>query len=458
MLKILSTATGISLANTLDLAGAEAALATGDVGAVGRELSFLFPDDPDVERLDDLVRLAFGRPAPDIELSPAATLFYDSMARSRRLIGSRQSVPLRESRMLIGKNFDFVGSKEGMEGWTIPQCLNFLLMGQIRPTRRAAVVGTMRDDGIYVLEWIAYYLALGFEHIFIYTNDNADRSEELLRLLAGHKVITLIESETSGKVAPEAKAYEHSIHFLHELREFEWVLYVDSDEYFVPAPRFQNSILNVLAAVKERFPGHEPSAVCYPWLWFISEMAYLRTPGFLIERFQHARFHWITKALVRLQDAVSMRHEHFPDVKSGCFLVDSAFETLPFDVRKTWNDHNPQYSGGQINHYWPKSFEEFAIKKARGQALQLEKNLYDRPFELFFSWNGYASKTNYYPIDPVVLERVRQNVRKMKDLEAVRAVADRIDREFPALLDKYYGGRDDLRSLYWRHKRRPAGL
>ncbi len=76
---------------------------------------------------------------------------------------------------MIGRDLEFIASLKGMEGWTIPQCLNFLLLEQIRPARRAAVVGTMRDDGIYTIEWIAYHLAL-----------------------------------TSGKVPPEVKAYRVS--------------------------------------------------------------------------------------------------------------------------------------------------------------------------------------------------------------------------------------------------------
>jgi hypothetical protein len=442
----------------LDISRAEAALASGDVAALSSELAILFPDDPDVDRVGDLVRLALGKPTGELTLSGTAQVFFESIARTRRLLESGQFDQCRQDRMLIGTDMDFIANLKGIEAWTIPQFLNFLTLGLIRPTRRAAVVGTMRNDGIYALEWIAYYLALGFEHIFIYTNDNADGSDTLLRMLSHQKIITLIESETSGKVGPEAKAYEHSIQLLQELREFEWALYVDSDEYFVPAPRFGNSVMNVLAALEEQFPERLPSCVCYAWLWFISEMAYLRTPGFLIERFQHARPHWITKGLVRLQDVVSMRHEHYPDVKVGGFLVDSAFSIISGDVKELWKKRNPQYSGGHLNHYWPKSFEEFALKKARGQTLNLDENLYDRPFEMFFRWNGYGSVDNYYPIDPVMLGRVRETVKKFKGMAGVGAVADQIERGFPALLKHFYDGEEHLRSLYSRHKTEVASL
>ncbi|MGP0074270.1 MAG: glycosyltransferase family 2 protein [Bryobacteraceae bacterium] len=447
-----------SLNYTPDIRKAEAAFASGDVEALSGELTALFPHDPDLHRVGDLVRGALGAPTQKLALSGTAALFFENIARTKQLLGSPGPDPCHQYRMLVGAGFDFIANLDGIPGWTIPQFLNFLVIGQIRPTRHAAVVGTMRDDGIYALEWIAYYLALGFEHIFIYTNDNADGSEALLRVLAERKIITLIESETSGEVGPEAKAYEHSLQFLHHLRDFEWVFYADSDEYFVPASRFGNSVLKVLAMLEEKFPDRLPSAICYPWLWFISDMAFAREPGLLIERFQHARHHWITKSLVRPRDIVSMRHEHFPDVKHGGFLVDSALAPLPFDVRDQWKGHNPQYAGGRINHYWPKSFEEFAIKKARGQAIKLKENLYDRPFELFFAWNGYASKDNHYPISPVILQRVRKKIEALKEIEGVSALADRIDRGFSALLRHYYSGRHDLRRLYARHNTEPTQM
>ena len=234
-------------------------MALGDVAALCNELTILFPRDPDVSRVEDLVRLALGDASREIALSGTASIFFKSIATTRRLIQSGSSHLHCENQMLIGKDLDFIGNLKGVPAWTIPQCLNFSLLGQIRPTRRAAAVVTMRDDGIYALEWIAYHLALGFEHIFIYTNDNSDGSEKLLRILSEQQIITLIESETSGKIAPEAKAYEHSIHLLHELRDFEWIFYLDSDEYFVPAPEYGNSVSNVLSGCAGRtFPRPAP--------------------------------------------------------------------------------------------------------------------------------------------------------------------------------------------------------
>ena len=264
---------------------------------------------------------------------------------------------------MIGAELDFLGEAAGADGWSLPQFLNYMLLGRLRPSRRAAVVGAMRDDGIYIMEWVAHYLALDFDHIFIYTNDNVDGSETLLRTLADHRIITLIEVETAGTVPPEGKAFEHSIHLLQELRDFEWVLFVDSDEYLAPAARFNQSIATLLTALSQRFRQRLPSAICYHWLWYVSGMIYERRPGILLERFSHAGPHWLMKSLVHLDDVVSMRQQHFPEIKPGGFLVDSSFK--PLNAGTLWERHKPQYDGGRINHYWARSFEEFSVKKAR---------------------------------------------------------------------------------------------
>lgn len=447
----------------LDISKAEAAFLSRDVAATCLEFVALFPGHPQLARIEALVRFAMGEPAPELathlDFDSEARVFLQSIQKTNERLEASRNTQAREppiaQRIQIGADLDFLGQMEGIEGWSICQCLNFLALQQLRPTRGAAVVGTMRDDGIYALEWIAHYQALGFEHIFIYTNDNSDGSEVLLRRLADQGIITLIESTTARKVAPEVKAYEHSIQLLTDLRHFAWVLYVDSDELFTPAPQYDNDVKNILAALAQRYPDRLPSAVCYVWRWYVSGMAFARTPGLLIERFQHATPHSLTKSLVRLQDAVSMRRDHFPDFKAGGFLVDSAFERLPQDTNLMWKKREPQYAGGCVNHYWPKSFEEFAIKKARGQTLDLETNLYDRPFSLFFEWNGHEVEENRFPIDARLLARVQEKVEALRRIDGVGVLADQISREFPKLIAHYYGDEGNLRALYDEHMRPP---
>jgi glycosyl transferase family 2 len=433
-----------------DLGRAEKALSENDAQALREELTALFPNQLSIEQTRKVVQFALSDAASPPSAAAPEQMFVESIAETKRLLRGAPLPGVKHTS--ISAELDFLCDTGGVDSWSIPQCLNFLLLSRIRPRRRSVVVGAMRDDGIYILEWVAHYLALGFDHVIVYTNDNSDGSEELLRLLAEHSVITLVESEISGTVPPESKAFGHALHLLHDLRDFEWALFVDSDEYFVPAPRYGNSVASVLAAVKQRFPEKPASGICYDWLWFISGMAYKRTPPLLLERFQHAVPHHLTKCLARIRDVVSMRRDHFAELKGGGVLVDSVFD--PVDPSSISPGRIPQYGGGRINHYWARSFEEFAIKRARGASLNLDENLYDRPFSTFFAWNGFESPQNRYPVDPVLLGNVKRKIEELEALDGVRAAATKINLNFPHFL-KRVASNGNLRKLYQDAKTEP---
>jgi hypothetical protein len=417
------------------------------IGAVGGSVRKRWLD------LAPWVRFALDPSAPVPRGTAGSGLVLaESIRRLRDTMQGGKVPDLAPNRLVIGRDLDVLGDPDDLERWSAAQCLNLILLRQITPVHAAAVVGTMRDDGIYALEWIAHYKELGFERVIIYTNDNADGSEQLLRCLAEHNEITLIESETAGTVRPEVKAFQHAIHLLHDLREFEWVLFVDSDELLILAPYYQYSISRVLQRIGQKYPAHPPSAVLYQWLWFVSGMIYGREPGLLMERFQHAHPHWLTKTLVRLPDLQSMILQHRPVLRPGCFAVDS--ELQRFDLARAFEQRAPRYAGGYLAHYWAKSFEEFSLKKARGDSLNIEDNEYKRDFSLFFSWNRAETAATLQPVDRVFLRRVKKRIALLRELEGVAEKEQEINRRFGQLLSRYdrVGG---LRKLYAEFNREP---
>ena len=352
-------------------------------------------------------------------------------------------------------SLDFIADLGGFEGWSAELLLTRLALDTLKPRRRAAVVGTMRDDGIYILEWIAHHRALGFEHFFIYTNDNADLSDRLLGCLARSGIATVVDNEISGQVPPEAKAFGHALNLVPALRDYEWALFIDSDEFLVPAPRFEYSVDAVLSVLEGAFPSRDAAAVCYDWLWFVSDFVYERRPGLLCERFQHARSHKLTKCIARPRDVLSMRRQHFPEVAPGLRIVDSLFQ--PLREEEIFERTSAEYGGGRINHYWPKSFQEFSVKKARGAILGTEGNLYDRPFSTFFTWNGYGTTQNAFPTDPQMLAGIQEEIAWLRSLPGVSEAADDIDRSFPQLLEKICE-ENTLRTLYIANRAEPGPL
>jgi len=464
----------------MDLEPARDAFAAADVERLSAELAALFPNDPEIARVQEFARFTLHGGAFPADTIPATRIFLEHIARiSPHPVTAEQTrspapapapaptpgpapAPIsaaapasatRTSRRFLSRDLDFIADLAGIVRWSIAQTLNRFVMDRIEPKKRAAVVGTMRDDGIYIMEFVAHYLALGFEHIFIYTNDNADSSLDLLDVLSEHGLITVLESEVTGKVPPEAKAFGYALNLLDELRDYEWALFVDSDEFLVPEVRYEFSIDAVLDALALEDSQGRVAGICYDWLWFISDMAFERAPGLLCERFQHAKPHWLAKCLVRVRDVISMRHQHYPEVAPGFTVVDSLFE--PLDLSTIWQRRQAQYGGGRINHYWPRSFEEFAIKKARGASLEMQDNQYDRPYEQFFSWNGHSAAENSHPTDPKHMQKVKDQIDALRALEGVAAVADRIEREFSSFLARVTP-HQDLRAEYAKNRAEPV--
>lgn len=364
-----------------------------------------------------------------------------------RLVPSNRKISPREDEARLEHHEFALWSEDVRKG--------FLSALEIKPSRKVAVVVAMRDDGVSILEWVAHYRALGFDGIFVYSNDNADGSDDLLRLLADAGVLTFIESHTTGRFSPQRKAFEHSIRLLPELRDFEWVFYADSDE-FLDLEQHGQSVIRMLDALAARFPTSAPSAVCYRWKWFVSGGAFARGPGILLTRFQHGNPHRVFKSIVRLRDVVSMCRLHFPDTREPGFFVDANFEPIPEsrNVDDTWNYVNApiRNEGGYIRHYWNKSFEEFVIKKRRGDALGMAENPYQRDFHLFFDWNGPETPDNKDTPSDFLVHAVKREIARLNQIPGVYELDQRLQNGFAGLIETA-GGSAALRAIYDEHRK-----
>jgi hypothetical protein len=330
---------------------------------------------------------------------------------------------------------DPLGQPGSHENWTPAQWLNAYMLRQTKPVHQLAAVVSMRDDGISILEWIAHYRVLGVANIFVYTNDNIDGSDELLRRLATEHVITLIENRMDGDLGgnPQRKAFGHALHLLPELWEHEWVLFADSDEFLLPHPGYGGRIGALIDDAVSRFPARAPSAICFNWLWYVSGETYAYEPKPLLRRFRHAVPRGGTKSLVRLRDIFSMHRIHFPEMAPGGFLITSDFSVL--EKAKRWRKDAPVFASGQLNHYWTKSFEEFAIKKRRGDATGLPT--FQRQFEQFFSNNAAETPENFAPPPEAHVLAVEAEMARLMALPCVAACVASIHARLPEMLGRF---------------------
>src|SRR5579859_6521865 len=71
----------------------------------------------------------------------------------------------------VGQDLDFLADTCFLPNLTFIQLVNLLFLRRITPSKPVAVVVTARDEGLYLLEWTAFYRTIGVTEIFVYTND-----------------------------------------------------------------------------------------------------------------------------------------------------------------------------------------------------------------------------------------------------------------------------------------------
>ena len=339
-----------------------------------------------------------------------------------------------------GRDLDALALQPGRSSGT--KAVNLALMRLIQPTRTAAAVITAKNEGCYLLECVAHYRAVEFEHVFIYTNDNSDNSDALLAALGRTPFVTVIRNEVGHLASPQVKAYEHSIHLLRALRDFEWVSYFDVDEFLIPAEHHDHSVIDAIAALRRRHPGRGPSAICYNWNVYGSEGQIRRRPGLVQERFRHSALERMFKSLVRLADIDSMALIHMPN-PDGLAFVNAAFEPVTVGFDCMTDPPGPVH--GTLSHYYQKSFEEFGVKSHRGRG-GAPGGLEGKGLDTFFAWDVPATPATCNPAPPRLLARVRQELAALRAVSEIADAAQAAEHAYQALSRRVNG--DDLHARF----------
>ncbi len=373
---------------------------------------------------------------PGRTLPPGRTL-RDAFNENIAALTCGGPAPPDPAHQVLGLELDELITDWGL--WSSLKQANFDLMRAIPPTCTAAVVATVKNEGAYLVEWVAHQRAVGFEHVFLYTNDNTDDSGPLLTALSRTDFVTVIYNQVSRHIPPQGKAYEHSLHLLRDLRRYEWVAYLDADEFLVPAGRYDFHLLPLLTALQQRDPAGDVAALAVNWQFFGSNGQVRRTEGLLLERFQHSQPSPLVKCMVRLSRVTAMRQVHVPEPLDA-LTVNSAFEPVRAQDGLV---PPPAQPGIQLNHYYGRSFEEFCLKQARGRGNVLG-GLVGKGMETFFQWDVPATLANHTPPPPTLLARLRREVEHLMALPSI-AVAMQATMHRTAQQSRHLIGDPDAR-------------
>ena len=190
---------------------------------------------------------------PIIEAAFGATL--------RRICNPSWTADFSTPKPVVGPEYDPLAGLPPQVRWSRLQHELVGKLRQIEPKYKLAVLTMMCNDAPYIAEFVAHHLAVGVERIFVYTNNNIDSSLAVLRWFEANGLVTVLPMVTAGGMHIQRKNYHHALFLLPELRLYDWVGVIDSDEYLLPDSRYNYHLPTMLDAApvgrggRLSFPG-----------------------------------------------------------------------------------------------------------------------------------------------------------------------------------------------------------
>lgn len=228
-----------------------------------------------------------------------------------------------------------------------------------------AICGIVKNEGPYLLEWIAYHKAVGVDFFFIYDNLSTDNSYDILRVLDRQGIIKTYRQHEEDGGSPQLNAYNHCIR--HHSEDADLITFIDADEFIAPGKDVD--LRNHLDEIFRSNP--DMSAMAINWKIFGSSGENKKRPGFVIERFQRCDVNpsRVIKTVVKPK-AVKKMFIHYAELKSGRYGDELgrsvSFLEEPGGIPGRIVDASVENI--QLNHFMVKSREEFKNKRARGNA------------------------------------------------------------------------------------------
>lgn len=249
--------------------------------------------------------------------------------------------------------------------------------GMGKPTKHL-VIAAMRNEGPFILEWVAWYRMLGFE-VLVLTNDCTDRSPALLDALEMAGWLTHVRHQPVDGEAPKKSAHRHAR--LHPgTQEADWIFVCDVDEFLV-LHRGDGTVACYLDSFDIPFRG-----IGVHWRCFGTSGVddFADTP--IHQQFVHAseHQHWVNrnfKTLFHGPKDFGSFGAHGPRMKKGRWgtpqerlITGDGTEIESYHPRNSalYKTEIPMitHETAQINHYILRSFESFSLKLGTPSASQ----------------------------------------------------------------------------------------
>ncbi len=236
---------------------------------------------------------------------------------------------------------------------------------------------TMKNEGPYMLEWVAFHRSLGIDHFVIFTNDCEDGTDEMARRLQDLGLATHVSNEVKEGGNPQHQMLRRARR-QPKVKESDWLLCLDVDEFW-NIRCGDNSFGSLISQVEHR-AGQPVDAISFAWKLFgsagnISFEDRPVTEAFVMADMEfpyHSSRAFGLKTLFRNNGKFTRFGPHRPKgIEAGkeddIAWSDASGNLFPA-AKVGWRAwRNFDHSFGRIHHYSVRSMDGFLIKRDRGR-------------------------------------------------------------------------------------------
>ncbi|WP_166418600.1 glycosyltransferase family 2 protein [Cochlodiniinecator piscidefendens] len=255
------------------------------------------------------------------------------------------------------------------------------LTSDAAPLNSVVGVTTMKNEGPYILDWVAYHMWLGFTHFLVYTNDCSDGTDEILDRLERRGLVTRIDNpanidagERPQRIAL-AMAQEHPV-----IQAADAYMVFDVDEYInIHTP--EGTIRSLMDATGN------PELIAMTWRFFgcsgVTEFADVPVPMQFancapqLVRVPH--HNWGFKTFARFPSTYSKFGIHRPlkpTSKTMPHWVNGSGDPMPDRyLEDGWRSSLESWGYGLVtlNHYSIRSLDSYLVKRDRGRTNHINR-------------------------------------------------------------------------------------
>lgn len=246
------------------------------------------------------------------------------------------------------------------------------------------VYTTMKNEGPYMLDWVAYYQSLGVDQFLIYTNDCDDGTDAIAQRLTELGIAVHVDN----KVRPGGSPQNQMLRRIRKQPAFKaatWALSIDVDEYL--NIRLPDATLPSLMAKLEEVAGTPLDAASFAWKLFgcsgIEDFADTPvTRQFFLcddEIRPHSSLAQGLKSITRNNGKFTRYGPHrpkgvAPEDEAAIAWSDASGQLMPY-ASVSWRANAAfGHEFARMHHYAVRSVDAFLVKRDRGRTNHVDSD------------------------------------------------------------------------------------